>query len=1407
MSIWALLPVIFGTLIVISTSVKRVPPAPQAPSGTPTNFNPEKPLLFRCWPWASANAHLWAYSTTVTAGGSSNSLDIEAFQPDESTHALQLVVPQGTSCKIGPTSTALDKGFMFITGSPNITASWLIITPLGTQSMSRALSNEYIAVPISKLASTITLQSIAQKGQKSLSSLLAPVAYVWTDEYNVPTFGQYIMQPFLEASNALVLHIVESNSKFQVTINATSYPIDLLLITDSSVAQTPYSFMSTVQQALATQIPGNSSNQLLQYYVESFDTMNPSMLHVCTSYWTSSVQFTIDMPTTSLKATSATAATFGHYSNGTDGTATSIPTATSVLSESTYVYRSPGPCIVQWPLTYTLNDFQQPGSADTDGFLSISLGSNANPATTQPLMNFTASTLDYFLYASTTQVSKSFGASVGFAYVPSIITIESSGISGPKGTFTQSSITILDLTVTHTQDWLDLVSNEPIILKIYDSSGQSTSTSTTFQSVWSNTSGPLGSTSVLQGPLGPYIFDPYVARPTGLENVTAKIEILVSNAVVCTFNTTIALDNLSQRSMRADPASSDPMISKLNQLFNASSLAIDAWAGGGASMLDQHPVTYGGASGHVAVTIVPTNMRLIQLTVGPAGKRDTFYRCTGGSRTSLKIDNIVVFDIGGGGGSALGSHGGAGGMPRDATFQISGGPNQFIWPGFSGSTEPFSLPPTQPLGGSPPYAPPTPQVEGPDGKPVYGPSGPGVNIVETFQGSGSGTTQEGYPGFYYSGSSRVLGMEGGLGASGYGPEGPMYGGTGAQMQTTNFAGLLGPYGSGGGGSTMVLNNCLTSTFSLEVDAMNPPWLDPLSGPSSVPLGGGSTLDPSQRQDNYCMPTSLLSLILKNVWTSQNQTTWTTTVLSGIAAAVTNGNGFLACPDSSQNYMFPTEDAFVNAVEPQNDMPVISYVPLGPHDSVLPGYNAPNVRPVSTYVSGNTISINNPSEQSLFADNTVLCVHNDGQVDPLNVAYSINTPFTGIGVPDDTVVTDIRFGQSEPQGLYNSIYLTLSQSILNSLGPFNWQLETPMGPNGTNGPTQFSSGTYIHGTLNTLYGTTESNAVYDKTLPLNIVSQSASDSLIASIYDSMPHVVWPTSNVSTTQEGSWWPNAFTLPSDSDYGPTYLQDLWPMENYDSNNLSFAVPGFLRLRVFLRPVYAPGKIAYGFRSIRHTFEYTGQAQYFSVPPWASSINCFCYGAGGSSTSSVLAGSDGSFARASFPTIQQGTLIILVGQGGGQPKPSNTLCCGGLDASGNINMGGGQSGIYMNQFPGAPLLVAGGGGSGGQVTAGVLEAKMDKPSNRKYGDGIVGAIVPGLINYGFNALDARSGAGGSGFRNGSQGTPGHGGAAGLSFVPTNGTLSGSLQTQKYYVPGIGLGSTSTTEAGNGLVIIEVNY
>ena len=1399
MSMWALLPVVLGSYVISKVALSKAKPVPPVPP-VPANFVPQQPLSWRSWPWTAPDSLLWAYSSTVSANGSTNALDIQQFAPDQQSNSLLLTMPQGTILKVGPSGT----GYVYLAGSPQITASWSVMTSNGSVAMTKTLSSAYFTVPIARLVSTITLACASQKA--SSVPTLATVAQLWTDEFSRPTFGQYVMQPFLESSNALSLHITELNRYFDVTVNGSTTTVDLLQETESTTPMTPDGlvdgFMGIVQRALASQIPGNSSNSLVNYSLESVDTLRPSMLHLARSYWYGSAQFTITMPTDAVKA-DATAATFGHYSRQNQSAPAVIDSpAQSSLNGSSYVYISNGPCIIQWPLTYTVLDYEQPGSADTDGLVVLSRGN-------EPVLSFNASEFPYSLYGPVTSVNSdsSFIINGSFAFVPSSLQIEADN-SGPGGSivFASTKVKITQFEITNTPDWQALCATLSSVTVRLTSNGSAVNFTGLLTSFWTN----IGTTEAycsLKNSLGPFTFTPNTLMQTGLEPIPVKIEILQGSTVVCTSETTVVFTTSTHRAFRASDAT-DTFSQQLKALFSTTAaITIDAWAGGGGSMLDENPVKFGGASGHVTATVEPsTNLQRIDIVVGQAGSRDSQFRCTGGKRTSVTVDSNVLFDIGGGGGAAQGSHGGAGGAPRDTRFDPT---QDSVFPGYSASLQTFTVPATEPLINGPPF---TFQVEGPIAKPAYGTASPGtIELIQIFQGSGAGPSEPGKPGYYLVGSQEVMGYDGGTGGLGYGPEGPMSGGTGGR-QNTNYAGIPGPYGGGGGGTTWVHANATFETFQLTIECIQPPWLAvlPSGAPPATnnpPLGGGSTANSLQKQMSNCSPTSLLSVLVRNVWSTSQQNAWTTQILQGVATLI--ADGFLANPDSSQNYMYPVDDAFVNPGTFDNTTSVVSYVPLGPHDAFLPGANGPNVRPVSS-ASGNQIIINNVNEQSLFDDNTILCIHNDGQVDPTAVAYVLNTAFTGLGVPEGTLVTNIQFGPSKPAGLYNAVYLTLSNAIENSLGPFVWffQETAPLGPSqpqGSDEPLPFNSGTYFHGTLNDLFG-----SIYDKTIALSSVSQEASEALNTALYAMMPHIFWPTTNESNTVPtiiGTWFPDIYTMPSSEPGGPSYLQDLWPIQPNTGNNLSFVLPSFLQIRVFVRPVYAPSQISLGNRSISKTFEYTGAPQYFDVPPWATTMNVYCYGAGAYSSNPSLAGSNGSFVRATFNTIQSQQLVILVGQGGNQLAPVDKSCCGGLDAAKQMTLGGGLSGVYIDRFPGAPLIVAAGGGSAGSLSAGVLEPKADTFSTRKYGDGIVGALDTGFNDSFFNALDSNSGAGGSGLRKGSQGQPGHGGAAGLSFVPKNGTLSGQLSRQKYFSSGIGLGTTTAGIPGNGRVIIEINY
>jgi hypothetical protein len=807
----------------------------------------------------------------------------------------------------------------------------------------------------------------------------------------------------------------------------------------------PELFMTTVNLALANQLPGNTTNAVLRYSLESVDTNRPSMLHFGRSYWYSTVgPFTIQIPDAN---EDATAATWGHYTNVTDN---SSPNGTAVVDKnlvatadgSSWICFGNGPCAIQWPMTYTVFEYQQPGSADVDGLVTIGSGTNSDPANVVPLLTFNASNYAYNLYGTSTVGSAGSIVIVhnSNAQIPATVGIMSDGSGIPGNIYSSSDVTLTEFTIANTPDWASVctsIGTNTVVLRLYNSNGTYVSSSAQPLSYfWDNIG--LGSQSTFKTTLGPCTFQPSTIQPSGIEPVPVRIQLLQSTTVLCEMNATVLFSSTTTKSFRANASSTDPTIQKVTSLFTSMGpLAIDGWAGGGGSMLDQTPITYGGASGHVAVTVQPllVPIKRIDIFVGQSGIRDSFSRCTGGSHTSVVINGMTVFDIGGGGGSALGSHGGAGGAPRDAIVDLNE-EHFLMYSGYSGSTQPFTTEASGPLENGPPY---TPQALGPHGKPGYGPSGAsGGQLEEIFQGSGSGfENNEALPGdagFYFSGSTKILGSEGGTGATG-GQGGPA--GTGGR-QSTNYLGLIGPYGGGGGSSTQVLNTSKVDTvygsFELQVNCVNPPIIF-----KAGPLGGGYTNDPLQLQESNCSPTSIMSVIVKNVWTITQQNAWTTQVLQGLATVV--ADGFMANPDSNQNFMYPTDDAFVNPSVFDNTDTVVSYVPLGPHDTFLPGSNAPNVRPVSPFLPpGNTI-IWAPTEQALYNDNTVLCIRNDGQVDPESVAYSLNTVFTGPGVLPNTLVIDIQFGPSKPQGLYNSIYLTFNNALGSAAGPFTWYIQS------------------------------------------------------------------------------------------------------------------------------------------------------------------------------------------------------------------------------------------------------------------------------------------------------------------------------------------------------------------------------
>jgi len=568
-----------------------------------------------------------------------------------------------------------------------------------------------------------------------------------------------------------------------------------------------------------------------------------------------------------------------------------------------------------------------------------------------------------------------------------------------------------------------------------------------------------------------------------------------------------------------------------------------------------------------------------------------------------------------------------------------------------------------------------------------------------------------------------------------------------------------------------------STIEITDVQINGPWS---AYGTTRPLGGG--LGPYREMpeslaadfyvpvENFCDNFSVLSILLEQGWTVGTQMAFVTALLGSLVKAV-GVNGSLIVPSTVNNLLWPVHDAFVNGPI-SNDAPVQSYVPIGPHDLFLPNQNGPNIRPMTT-------------ETALFEDNTVLCIYNDGQINPDDSAYLLNTPFSGPHVQPGTSVIGIAFGQSRPAGLFPSIFLTLSEPLVDAVGPFAWNWAVV--DQSAKKPAVFQNGTPFH--CASLVNTSNP---WDTTLSLADFAPDLASQLSTAFYTTMSHVYIQTSETAIVSGGSYFPNLWTLPADDIVnGPTYLSSLWP-SSVASTGIT-TTTSTLTVRTFVKPMSAGPQIAV--ISHKEVFEYTGAPQTFSVPPFVKSITIRAFGGGGSSTSHKNVGADGSFAVGTFFKLNGTDVTIYVGQGGGQSSDDPSLI-GGLDGGlSGLTGGGGLSGVRTASDW---LLVAGGGGQGTYVGPGVPEICLSWPLRA----GRSGTIVGGIGETGFDSI---TGAGGSGYYGGSTGLRGYPGGSGSSLVPKGGSVYGKLEKQKYWSSDIGIGSAQV--AGNGRVIIEMMY
>lgn len=1318
MNLWLVLPFYLGQIVfaaawlrVSPESINRVGPEIVVPPG------PSPVLLRPPWPWPVGPP--WTIvrpsrgTTVSTSAGSQNLVDLQSFKADDPQQAIQFAMGANESIKIEPAVLTGPKGFMFFLGQPNIVAAWTLLINNVSKTFRAQLSPEVpLSIPITSLVGPIALT--ANPNVPSLAPTLGLFeASMWSDEFYEPTHGHYSMQLFLDFTNSFCMHLSNINSTFTIThMTSPSVTYNITLMAPITGSLNPESLLDIMVAALDT--AGIDTSTELVPNLSPYDDEDPNFLHISKWAFTNKTNFDYVIGLPSLEPnTSATALVLGLYdfdglSNSTIVNNFSLVKANGPEATTTY---TPGLVIIQWPVGYTYKALAAPGSADVDGAVRL-YDSNDNllrafsPGTTRLYApNSFVTATGALLWAQSTEMAATISIDVTANYVHTVPTSES-----------MQTLSIRSLTLEARDSWLAflnvygetpvyiILSNGTNNISVLDGQLDSLFTVSDFVATLDEATGSL---EIITGSLGLVV--PLEINICTTNSLSTSIAVIQFNIVFGQASDTIVRYTLE------DAADVVPIYFR-----EAASLRFDGWAGGGGSLLNISPVKYGGASSKVSTVIDATAaIHRLDVTVGPKGRRDNDVRCTGGSQTVVFVDLVQLFCIGGGGGAAVGSHGGVSGGPVDPDApRLS-----IAYPGFSGSFEPFNSDLRF-----------FNQVEGPTAKPnsraLFG------GLPETIQGSGSSAAQNGAMGFTSSGTQTYPNDSGGLGAtasvaaSGL-PEPSIRtsGGTGALGSST----AVRLFGGGGGGATDWY--CAGSeSFDVTSTELTPAWTSDLI---AGPIGGsrGPRYDPGPPYyagpDYYYCDTQSILFRLFDELPLGSQNALVTSLLNTSLQAI-GGPQAIFTQDISAITIDPFAPGFVISEPIVNDANIVSLVPVGPHDSSLPSTTGSNVRTVGL------------QETILFDNNTIICIINDGQVYPELTYDVLNTPFTGSGVPPGTIVKSIRFGPSVPNNVYSSIYLTLSKSIQDDLGPFNWVLYKDFAKEGL----YFSRG------INFYTQNLNSPNKWIQSVPIT------DSNLIDGLYTTMIHAYLGPRDLNDYYEG-----LTTFPS-----VEYFDQIWPA------NIS--------VRAFIKPF---GSINTGPPTTRtyESFTYTAGPQSFTVPSNVRSITIHAYGAGGTSLG-ALSGLPGQYARSTFTNLAGKTLSISVGQGGGQTKIFNY---GGLTFLGQSTLGGGASFVTVTGVQSQTLISAAGGASGGTLGPGV-----GRPSS-----------IIRSTNVNINQFDTISGAGGG--PNGLSGQKGLGGTSGTSVIGRYGFSTSSPVGQPYYTNTVAFGSRNLQIAGNGLVVIEFTF
>jgi len=720
-------------LVIFSASFLRG--TPKVPTSTPVNFlmPTKKPVYLRSqWPWTGYGSFAWPLgaSTVTTTTGSSSSLDLINWAARTSETALIVKLPSTADhFELGPTGT----GYLYLTGTPGTLVSWTQVVPSessiaiglkNTIQRQKALNDAFMTIDLSRVIGLIDFSTTIASGRIK----------IWSDEYSTPTFGRYIMQPFLEGHSAFSITISGINNSF--LIGATGDPLEIATIANG-LFLTPSSFEAAVQAAVDSAIGAG----VVSVSLTSYDAENPEMLHVGLLLWSAtSGTYQVSLPDSTSAIRCATAATLGLYKF--DGITNATLVSTMTVASNTY---SPSAAIVQWPATWTIRAFANPGSANTDGVVRLYPEGSSVPS-----LVLGACDSQYCIYGpestigpfSTGIVRNSTGERIrAQLYVTVTAT-----------TATSQTLTSISVIPEQTDIWTLLLAEAvdpvPVSLSLNGLLGETFGST---QTLSAHFDGGLRFTKTGLSFLIGTDLDP----KSILDDF--QTELVFGDALGATITTNISLGGLGKKVKRHSYAD-DPMSYSYLQ-----STTIEAWAGGGGSILNSAPPTYGGASARAQMNIAGDIQSLI-VDVGARGSLLTTNCATGGRSTRVTINGITLLHLGGGGGAAAGSFGGQGGGPiggesLDDTQPI------LAWPGYSASLHPFSPRPSL-----------NPQTLGPTQKPfdvigtASGPSGP-IDLVsfELFQGSGAGLGVLGDDGYYVTtNDSRMNQRNGGLGGFGYG---------------------------------------------------------------------------------------------------------------------------------------------------------------------------------------------------------------------------------------------------------------------------------------------------------------------------------------------------------------------------------------------------------------------------------------------------------------------------------------------------------------------------------------------------------------------------------------------------------------------------------------------------------------